>query len=128
MAVTDFGTRRFADSAPRQARQYPYQHQAQDDYDEDNVWYEDDQHYAEDAPEGLGARLGRLTNYIGAVVSVIAADGAETAEATTGSQGGYMVADLPAGAYDVSVATAGSDGVFWPGATTLAEAKLLGGR
>lgn len=71
MAVTDFGTRRFADSAPRQARQYPYQHQAQDDYDEDNVWYEDDQHYAEDAPEGLGARLGRLTNYIGAVVSVI---------------------------------------------------------
>ncbi|TKW68113.1 MAG: SPOR domain-containing protein [Paracoccus denitrificans] len=71
MAVTDFGTRRFADSAPRQARQYPYQHQAQDDYDEDNGWYDDDQHYAEDHDEGLGARLGRLTHYLGAVVSVI---------------------------------------------------------
>ena len=71
MAVTDFGTRRFADSAPRQARQYPYQHQAQDDYDEDQGWYDDDQHYAEDYPEGLGARLGRLTHYLGAVVSVI---------------------------------------------------------
>lgn len=71
MAVTDFGTRRFADSAPRQARQYPYQHQAQDDYDEDQGWYDDDQHYAEDYPEGLGARVGRLTHYLGAVVSVI---------------------------------------------------------
>lgn len=71
MAVTDFGTRRFADSAPRQARRYPYQHQAQDDYDEGQGWYDDDQHYAEDYPEGLGARLGRLTHYLGAVVSVI---------------------------------------------------------
>lgn len=71
MAVTDFGTRRFADSAPRQARQYPYQHHAQDDYDEDQGWYEDDQHYAEGDPEGLGARLGRLTHYLGALVSVV---------------------------------------------------------
>lgn len=71
MAVTDFGTGQFADSAPRQARQYPYQHQAQDDYDEEYGWYDEDQQYAEDYPEGLGARLGRLTHYLGAVVSVV---------------------------------------------------------
>ena len=81
-------------------------------------------------PTGSGSISGTVTDPVGeavpgAVVSVIAADGAETAEATTGSQGGYRVADLPAGAYDVSVATAGSDGVFWPGATTLAEAKSV---
>ncbi|WBU61782.1 SPOR domain-containing protein [Paracoccus albus] len=71
MAVTDFGSRRFADSAPRQARQYQYQHQAQDDYDEEYGWYDEDQHYAEEYPDGLGVRLGRLTHYLGAVVSVI---------------------------------------------------------
>ncbi|MFV0410399.1 MAG: SPOR domain-containing protein [Paracoccus sp. (in: a-proteobacteria)] len=71
MAVTDFGTRRFADSAPRKARQYPYQHQAQDDYDEEYGWYDEGHAYAEQYPEGLGARLGRLTHYLGAVVSVV---------------------------------------------------------
>ncbi|MFV0291932.1 MAG: SPOR domain-containing protein [Paracoccus sp. (in: a-proteobacteria)] len=71
MAVTDFGTRRFVDSAPRQARKYPYQHQAQDDYDDEYGWHEDNQGYLEDYPEGLGARLGRLTHYLGALASVV---------------------------------------------------------
>ncbi|WBU57433.1 SPOR domain-containing protein [Paracoccus sediminicola] len=71
MAVTDFGSGRFADSAPRQAREYRYQHQAQDDYEEDYGWYDEDQPYAEEHPESLGARLGRLTHYLGAVVSVL---------------------------------------------------------
>ncbi|WBU65253.1 SPOR domain-containing protein [Paracoccus aerodenitrificans] len=71
MAVTDFGSRRFAESAPRQARQYPYQHQAQDEYDDEYGWYEEDQPYDQDYLEPIGARLGRLTHYLGAVVSVI---------------------------------------------------------
>lgn len=71
MAVTDFGSRRFVESAPRQARDYQYQHQAQDDDDEDYGWYEDDQPHPDDYPESLGARLGRLTHYLGAVVSVV---------------------------------------------------------
>ncbi|SDD68831.1 Sporulation related domain-containing protein [Paracoccus isoporae] len=73
MAVTDFGSRRFMESAPRQAREYQYQHQAQaqDEYDEEYGWYEDDQPYPEDHPESIGARLGRLTHYLGALVSVV---------------------------------------------------------
>lgn len=71
MAVTDFGARRFADSEPRRARNYPYQHQAQDEFDEEYGWYEDDPSGPLGEPEGLGARLGRLTHYLGAVVSVI---------------------------------------------------------
>ena len=61
MAVTDFGARRFADSEPRRARNYPYQHQAQDEFDEEYGWYEDDPSGPLGEPEGLGARLGRLT-------------------------------------------------------------------
>lgn len=71
MAVTDFGARRFADSEPRRARNYPYQHQAQDDYDEEYGWYDEGQGDPMDQPEGLGARLGRLTHYLGAVMSVM---------------------------------------------------------
>lgn len=71
MAVTDFGTRRMADSEPRRARSYSYQHQAQDEYEDEYGWYEDDQAEGLYEPEGLGARLGRLTHYLGAVVSVI---------------------------------------------------------
>ncbi|MFD1796409.1 SPOR domain-containing protein [Paracoccus aurantiacus] len=71
MAVTDFGTRRFADSEPRRARSYSYQHQAQADYEDDYGWYDEDQAEQDYVPEGLGARLGRLTHYLGAVVSVI---------------------------------------------------------
>ena len=70
MAVTDFGARRFADSEPRRARNYPYQHQAQDDYDEEYGWYDDGQGDPM-PPESLGARFGRLTHYLGAVISVM---------------------------------------------------------
>lgn len=70
MAVTDFGGRRHMDSAPRKARQYPYQHQAHDAYQEEYGWYDDDQNYPDEYPESLGARLGRVTHYIGAIVSV----------------------------------------------------------
>ena len=71
MAVTDFGARRFADSEPRRARNYPYQHHAQDDYDEEYGWYDDGQADLMDQPEGLSARLCRLTHYLGAVLSVM---------------------------------------------------------
>ncbi|MDO5606518.1 MAG: SPOR domain-containing protein [Paracoccus sp. (in: a-proteobacteria)] len=71
MAVTDFGTSRFVDSAPRQARHYPYQHQAHDDYDGDDGWYDDAAGDVGAGPETLGARLGRLTHYLGALVSVV---------------------------------------------------------
>ncbi|MDO5642109.1 MAG: SPOR domain-containing protein [Paracoccus sp. (in: a-proteobacteria)] len=72
MAVTDFGSGRFGQSAPRQARQYPYQHQAQDDYDEEYGWYDDDdQPDASDVPEALGARFGRVMNYVGMLASVM---------------------------------------------------------
>ncbi|KZE42768.1 hypothetical protein AVW09_09010 [Microbacterium sp. T32] len=79
---------------------------------------------------GSGSISGAVTDSAGAavpdaVVSVSAADGAVTAEVTTGSQGGYTVPDLPAGAYYVSVATEGSDPIFWPGALTLAEAQTV---
>ena len=60
-----------------------------------------------------------------AEVSVTDADGGTTAVATTGSQGGYTVPDLPAGTYYVSVAAQGSDPVFWPDATTLGDAKTV---
>ena len=71
MAVTDFGARRFADSEPRRARNYPYQHQAQDEYDEEYGWYDDGQADLMEQPESLGARFGRLTHYLGAVISVM---------------------------------------------------------
>lgn len=71
MAVTDFGSRRFADSEPKRARSYPYQHHAQEEFDEEYGWYEDGPEGPMDDPEGLGARLGRLTHYLGAVISVM---------------------------------------------------------
>ncbi|MBA4491228.1 SPOR domain-containing protein [Paracoccus sp. S1E-3] len=71
MAVTDFGARRFADSEPRRARNYPYQHHAQDEYEEEYGWYDDGQAELMDQPESLGARFGRLTHYLGAVISVL---------------------------------------------------------
>ncbi|MDO5657002.1 MAG: SPOR domain-containing protein [Paracoccus sp. (in: a-proteobacteria)] len=72
MAVTDFGAGRFDDSRPsgRAARQYTYQHQVYDDYDED-AWYEQDQGEVLPPPDGIGARLARVTHYMGALVSVL---------------------------------------------------------
>ena len=60
MAVTDFGARRFADSEPRRARNYPYQHQAQDDYDEEYGWYDEGQGDPMDQPSGPARAKSRM--------------------------------------------------------------------
>ncbi|MDO5530134.1 MAG: SPOR domain-containing protein [Paracoccus sp. (in: a-proteobacteria)] len=72
MAVTDFGAGRFDDSRPYRgaSRKYAYQHQAYDDYDED-AWYEEDSGEVLAPPDSIGARLGRVTHYLGALVSVL---------------------------------------------------------
>lgn len=69
MAVTDFGAGRYEESHTRPRRAYAYQHQAQDYDDFDGYYDEDDAHY-DVAPDGVGARLARLTHYLGALVSV----------------------------------------------------------
>lgn len=79
---------------------------------------------------GSGSISGTVTDpaaaaLAGAQVSVTDADGGTTVFATTGSQGGYTVPDLPAGTYYVSVAAQGSDPVFWPDATTLGDAQTV---
>ncbi|WP_313136794.1 SPOR domain-containing protein [Paracoccus jeotgali] len=70
MAVTDFGAGRIVDSEARQGRAYAYQHRAQDDYDDDYGWYDEDGLTDPMQPETLGARMGRVTKYLGAIVSV----------------------------------------------------------
>ncbi|WP_424707813.1 carboxypeptidase regulatory-like domain-containing protein [Microbacterium sp. SLBN-111] len=77
-----------------------------------------------------GSISGTVTDLEGAAVagvdvSVVDADGATKAAATTGSQGGYTVPGLPAGTYSVSVAPEGADPVFWPDATTLGDAQTI---
>lgn len=65
MAAVDFGSGRFDDSRPQRSQAQDYRYQ--DDYDDYGY---DDGRPAADPADGVAARLGRLTHYLGALVSV----------------------------------------------------------
>ena len=78
MAVVDFRSGGFIGAQPRQVRDYPYgqdpRYQSSQDWQDDDQWEDDRYHADEHAPVAQDAsvigRVGRLTHYVGAVVSV----------------------------------------------------------
>ncbi|GGH46086.1 carboxypeptidase regulatory-like domain-containing protein [Microbacterium album] len=61
----------------------------------------------------------------GAEVTVLAADGSQSAQALTVSDGGYTATGLVQGDYIVSVAAAGYEARFFPGVPTLAQSTAV---